>query len=39
MATAFNEKQCAALQRHILKETLGKMGIVRTAPTILAIAP
>lgn len=39
LATSMNETQCARLQRHILDQTLGKMGIVRTTPTLLATAP
>lgn len=38
-ATAFTEQQCKILQRYILNETLGKMGIVRTASSIIAVAP
>lgn len=38
-ATALTEQQCKILQRHILNETLGKMGIVRTASSIIAVAP
>lgn len=38
-ATTMNEKQCKEIQRRILDETLGKMGIVHMASPLLAIAP
>jgi hypothetical protein len=39
VATAFDSKQCKMLQSCFLEATLGKTGIVRTAPSIIAIAP
>jgi len=38
-ATTFDPKQCKKLQRCFLQTTLGKIGIVRTASSILASAP
>jgi hypothetical protein len=38
-ATTFNQQQSRAIQKTLLHETLGKMGIVRTTPWILAVAP
>jgi len=38
-ATAFTSRQCDALQKTYLQEVLGKIGIVRTFPANLAVAP
>jgi hypothetical protein len=38
-ATTFDEKECQELQKTYLQAILGKIGVVRTAPTTLAIAP
>lgn len=39
LATAMSDIQCRSLQREILHQTLGKMGVVRTAPVVIATAP
>jgi hypothetical protein len=39
MATAFDDGQCLTLQKIFNKAVLGKMGIVRTTPSIIATAP
>jgi hypothetical protein len=39
LATAFNEKECKTLQKQFLSTMLGKVGVVRTAPALLACAP
>jgi Reverse transcriptase (RNA-dependent DNA polymerase). len=38
-ATAFDSSQCKMLQRRFLHEVLGKSGIVRTTPSVLATSP
>jgi hypothetical protein len=39
MATTFNQQQCREILKALLHAVLGKMGIVRTTPWILAVAP
>lgn len=38
-ATSLSFKQCQEIQKKFLKTILGKMGIVRTIPSLLAVAP
>jgi hypothetical protein len=38
-AIALSSKECTILQRHFQRAILGKMGVVRTAPSLLATAP
>ena len=38
-ATAMDTKQCQEVDKHLKKQVLGKLGVVRTAPGIVAFSP